>query len=803
MNKLVILLSVALYSLLSVKTSAAEYKNVIDRKGTPKAHQDFDQYGNQQYNPLFDLGSWHGFLLPQKASEFGGFTGPMVIAEEYGVYIAKQLEQLKLIDGVNGQVLDWRNFNYSHTASPGHLEQRYDNDELTVVISLSFVTDRISLTSARIHNKTNQTKSFTLQWTGQLLQQWTPDTAVLAKFPDWTRQIEQTELGLTINFSRVRSKWNMMMSGQSRYQIARSMATTTAIDNAALSYRSKTNIDIASLASKTVYTTQSYTHNKQEHNKVERDIRAVMAAPEQYIAASQKRWQNYLASIPTESEKRKNLSVKAIETLVGNWRSPAGALQHHGVTPSVTARWFNGVWAWDTWKHAYAMSHFAPEVAKDNIRAMFDYQVTPQDAVRPQDEGMVIDAVFYNKDKPRGGDGGNWNERNTKPPLAAWAVWEVYLATKDTAFVAEMFEPLLAYHQWWYRNRDHNQNGLVEYGATRHRFHNDEQGQIHFKFKTKNPAAYTKQCQLDGEWLSCHGMEQYEKVLKDNIYSELDIGAQHGAGWESGMDNAARFGFIAPDQLTQYANKQYQGKLTKAQKDWQVRFFENRDNKGELLGFSIDQESVELNAYLVKEKKILADMANLLGKKSLGQSLHKDIDTLTNVINTCFFDQTTGFYYDLQINETPLAKYECQGKLLTQRGMGPEGWSPLWAGIAEKTQAKQVVKNMLDTAQFNTLVPFPTAAQSNPAFHQDIYWRGRVWLDQFYFAVKALENYGYHAEANNMVDKLLQHAQGLAGDSAIRENYNPLTGEMQGATNFSWSAAHLFMLNKITTTTKN
>lgn len=31
-------------------------------------------------------------------------------------------------------------------------------------------------------------------------------------------------------------------------------------------------------------------------------------------------------------------------------------------------------------------------------------------------------------------------------------------------------------------------------------------------------------------------------------------------------------------------------------------------------------------------------------------------------------------------------------------------------------------------------------------------------------------------------------------DGPIRENYNPLNGEQQGAPNFSWSAAHLYML---------
>jgi len=45
-----------------------------------------------------------------------------------------------------------------------------------------------------------------------------------------------------------------------------------------------------------------------------------------------------------------------------------------------------------------------------------------------------------------------------------------------------------------------------------------------------------------------------------------------------------------------------------------------------------------------------------------------------------------------------------------------------------------------------------------------------------------------------MVSKLLKSAEGLAGDGPIRENYNPETGAVQGATNFSWSAAHLYML---------
>ncbi len=69
--------------------------------------------------------------------------------------------------------------------------------------------------------------------------------------------------------------------------------------------------------------------------------------------------------------------------------------------------------------------------------------------------------------------GGNWNERNTKPSLAAWAVWEVYNALNNEhqreqeakAWLDEMYPKLVAYHDWWLRARDTNNNGIPEYGA--------------------------------------------------------------------------------------------------------------------------------------------------------------------------------------------------------------------------------------------------------------------------------------------------------------------------------------------------
>jgi putative isomerase len=744
--------------------------------------------------------------LPNENNALGAFTGPLIITQEYSLFIAEKLEKLKIsINDIdkNKRDIDFSTAKHAQYSAPGVLFQRYDFKELSVKFTLRFASNRTALISTEIINNIEKPLTLQLSWQGKLMTEWDDKQSVSDALPGWKRKLASDPQGVSIFLSELRLPWHILTSKSAQYQIKRSIKTSTQIDQFNHSYISKKEIVIKANEVFDMVTTQSYFHHKLEKKYEEIAIQNMLMTPVKYFNASRERWEKYLTKIARESASVIPIktAIKSLETLIGNWRSPAGSLLHDSVTPSVTARWFNGVWAWDSWKHAAALSSIDSELAKNNIRAMFDYQIKIDDPIRPQDHGMLIDAIFYNKDHVRGGDGGNWNERNSKPPLASWAVWQVYEATHDLAFIKEMLPKLKAYHQWWYRNRDHNKNGLVEYGATKHRYHNDKNGNITFKvqYKSKNTKkSLLEGCQLnDDKWYHCAGMDIYQKVLVDGQYSALDIGAQHGAAWESGMDNAARFGFISDSQLKAYAAKKHQGDIEQARKDWQVMFYENVSEKGELLGFSINQESVELNTYLANEKLLLAKMAELLKENAVAINYRQASKKLSQRINQCFFDEETGFYYDRKIAINLKEKQGiCSGILLVERGRGPEGWSPLWGQIADKNKAKRVKNVMLNINEFNTKVPLGTAALSNPAYDANIYWRGRVWLDQVYFGLVALENYGYTKEANMLLKKVLTNAENLTADGAIRENYNPETGQVQGATNFSWSAAHLLMLQR-------
>ncbi len=97
---------------------------------------------------------------------------------------------------------------------------------------------------------------------------------------------------------------------------------------------------------------------------------------------------------------------------------------------------------------------------------------------------------------------------------------------------------------------------------------------------------------------------------------------------------------------------------------------------------------------------------------------------------------------------------------------------------------------------FQQLCPLPTLSANQPRFNpRKGYWRGPVWIDNAYVAIKGLKTYGYDQEAGILRDKLVQNAEGLLEKGKpIHENYHPIAGETLGVANFCWSAAHFLLL---------
>ncbi|PSV46009.1 alpha-glucosidase [Photobacterium sp. GB-36] len=836
---------------------ALQFKDIIDRTGTPKHLAEVGAGNHMAYTPLHDDGAWHGHLLPDlKANpeNKGGF-GVTAIAEEYNTSVAEYFDKLSILK--DGQPVDFKAVAYS---IPGALIQTLTADDIRVEMTLQFVSSRSSLVETAVTNNSGQ--DLTLLWDGKLVERFYAldgvekpvcseldkddkqecyEATVAEQLPDLTRTLTTDNHGnITLQFGKERDSWWVRTRGDSAFYIDRSIAAKTTVKG--LEYQSTS--DIGNEKETKIYTVFSHTLTADEWKQEQPVVADILKNPIKYMNATTSRWESYLShglvndNATTEQER---VAVKAIETLTGNWRSPAGMVSHDTVTPSVTARWFSGnlTWPWDTWKQAYAMAHFNPDLAMENIRTVFEHQVKADDVLRPYDKGYLLDVVGMNMSQQRGdalgltefNDAQTWNERNTKPSLASWAVWEVYTALKDKynrpsdakAWLEEMYPQLVAYHDWWLTARDTNKNGIPEYGAAVDPEHTKD-GQLIYKYKLEG----------DTEWQVAYGIDSYNALLESGNYVAISSPAQTAASWESGRDDAAVFGFIDTiadaqgltdsdeiatiDQLGRYAKEKYEfdnsyninakavtyrntdavntAKLNLAKKDWQVKFSENKDASGEVIGYSLMQESVDQASYWYSDNKYLAQIAEVLGHSDAAETFTQKAVETRDYINKCMFDTDTGFYYDINIDSSEAKELNngCAGKPIVKRGMGAEGWSPLFNGAATEVTAKAVVANMMDTRKFNTTVPLGTASADNPAYGADIYWRGRVWIDQFYFGVKGMANYGYTKEAHEMVNKLFTNAEGLTKQLPIQENYNPETGAVQGANNFSWSSAHLYML---------
>lgn len=601
---------------------------------------------------MADLGAWHGLCIPTDQSSVIGATGPYLLGEFR--WAAPYLNALAVADAETNQKIEFTK--RESTSYPGLIRVSAEESGLTVESNTMYVTDRSHISIITISNTGKSEQSIIPQWEGKVFSPF------VMRDNKNSISISTHKGELSIAFCNER-KMNIDIKADTTY---------TAVAANPITIEPGGEVTFASAVTYLPY------HEVNESEKLH--IAKLLKEPKISLKNNADRWNGYLSkAIRSDVKGYDHVPVKAIQTLITNWKTETGHLKHQGIVPSMAVSYFYGYWAWDSWKHAVAIKDLEPELAKDQIRTMFDYQ---------DSMGMVADCVFPDSLE------NNW--RDTKPPLAAWAVWEVFTSTNDTLFIKEMLPKLEAYHNWWYRYRDNDGNGLCEYGAT------------------------------DGTLIA--------------------------AKWESGMDNAVRFD---SSELVQNSS----------------------------VAWSLNQESVDLNAYLYLEKLYLASIYKTLGNSSKAEGLTLDATSLRELVNKSFYCEDKGYYFDKMLGSNQLLKIA-----------GPEGWTPLWCGIASPTQAQKVSHVMLDTTRFNTHLPFPTLDASHPSFTTDGYWRGPVWLDQAYFAISALRKNGMGNEANELTLKVFNNAKGLSTNGAIHENYDPHTGEQLSAPNFSWSAAHLLMM---------
>lgn len=406
------------------------YTNILDYTGTPNKPTDRSVY------MFADLGAWHGYALPER-DLVGSFIGPFTMTMKNGVWLSESLAQFSMLHASTGKMIP-----LSHSSDiiiqsfPNKLHQSFQLPDAGIKMNadLIFISSRTALMKYTLEQIGSASSDpIQLVWSGNAFGNQV--------------HFSKEQQSIKLSFPEIDDTGAIVFSGAS----FEALLTDS-------SYVMKSApIQLKKGEKKEIIMSQSLCFSPKELEEQRSNIKHGHAFSETYFSENEVRWNDKIHGILSklkpefQDESDQRVAIKCLQTLNNNWRSPAGFLKHDGLFPSYSYEWFHGFWAWDSWKHAVAIALYDPTLAQDQIRAMYDFQ---------DEYGMIADCVYRDTIIEHH----NW--RNTKPPLSGWSMVRVFEVSQDTSFLKEMLPMLEKYHQWWYQYRDHDQNGLCEYGST-------------------------------------------------------------------------------------------------------------------------------------------------------------------------------------------------------------------------------------------------------------------------------------------------------------------------------------------------
>ena len=400
-------------------------KNSLNYKGNPLKATD------RKSLAFSDKGAWFGFGFLEQSEMQGGFSGPFLMTEQNGVWLSSSFISLHLTDKNEQELIDWKTALVNQNSYNSHLEQEFQNEKLEVKQQLVFSSGHSAIQKTSITNRSSKT---------------------ITLYPIYNSKtyLDNMQLSTEGQFLKlVSSKSNAVGYIQFFNEGIDIVITKDSFTAKANKLTLKPNETKEIVVSQT-YIFPQYDWKKENEKLAKIEFNTV-------LKDTKKEKENQLAQLIAKKKsiyKGAEYSIfiaKLLLTLQNNTRIPAEGLKHEGLFPSYHYEWFHGFWAWDSWKHAAALAQYNPDLAKNQMRAMFDYQ---------EPNGFIPDCIYRDTlIEPN-------NYRNTKSPLAAWAVWEIYKQNKDVNFIKEFYPKLKNYHTWWYKERDHDQDGLCEFGST-------------------------------------------------------------------------------------------------------------------------------------------------------------------------------------------------------------------------------------------------------------------------------------------------------------------------------------------------
>ena len=232
------------------------------------------------------------------------------------------------------------------------------------------------------------------------------------------------------------------------------------------------------------------------------------------------------------------------------------------------------------------------------------------------------------------------------------------------------------------------------------------------------------------------------------------------------------------DGLSRYYDVNYVHDLAEAESGWDMTPRFNRQ--------AMDYLAIDLNALLYKYETDFALFHREIGEIREAAEWETAARHRKITVNNLMWDDAKGLYYDYNY--------------LKKRRSGVNSlatYYPLWAGMASKEQAKQLVRSLKrfenkgGLATTDNLPLGQYVGGSTPT--QWAYPNG--WAPLHFIVVEGLKRYGYHAEANRIATKWLRtnltwfnkHGVFLEKYNVVNPTKPPMKGLYPSQIGFGWT----------------
>ena len=221
---------------------------------------------------------------------------------------------------------------------------------------------------------------------------------------------------------------------------------------------------------------------------------------------------------------------------------------------------------------------------------------------------------------------------------------------------------------------------------------------------------------------------------------------------------------------------------------WNVVFQLFSEGEDEGRDISSELDALDLTLQIANDMYYLKLMAKELHDAAGEKEWSEKFERTASLINKYMWDKQDKFYYHVSMSDHT---FEFEGKSLKRKEI--IGFLPMWAHVASKEQAKDLVKELQNPASFWRTYGVPTLAANDPHYTPFVNgccrWNGPIWLLWDYMVLIGLENYGYEKLADQLGEKMM-----FAVTSQLRKNhrfwesYSPDYPVLECPSNYIWNS---------------